>query len=244
MTICHSWNSRVIIQSHKKRPWRATIQVRLVLRVPSGHSSFMHAYAILIDGGFVKRKLGTQDVPMSAARLNLFVQALCTCDELRGLRLHRVYFYDAAPLSEVVKKPLAGGQINFRENATAKRNSKLHQELARLRYFALRMGELDFRGWSLDPKKLDTSTTSIAVSADDLRPNITQKGVDMRIGMDIASLTLKKLVQVIVLVTGDSDFIPAMKFARREGTQLFLAPIGHRIKDAMHEHADIVLDVQ
>ena len=66
----------------------------------------------------------------------------------------------------------------------------------------------------------------------------------MRIGMDIASLTLKKLVQVIVLVTGDSDFIPAMKFARREGTQLFLAPIGHRIKDAMHEHADIVLNVQ
>ena len=39
----------------------------------------------------------------------------------------------------------------------------------------------------------------------------------MRVGLDIASLTLKKQVEVIVLVTGDSDFVPAMKFARREG---------------------------
>jgi uncharacterized LabA/DUF88 family protein len=30
--------------------------------------------------------------------------------------------------------------------------------------------------------------------------------VDMRIGLDIASLTLKKLSSLIVLVTGDSDF--------------------------------------
>ena len=36
----------------------------------------------------------------------------------------------------------------------------------------------------------------------------------MRVGLDIASLTLKKQVEVIVLVTGDSDFVPAMKFAR------------------------------
>jgi uncharacterized LabA/DUF88 family protein len=55
-----------------------------------------------------------------------------------------------------------------------------------------------------------------------IEPNIRQKGVDMRIGLDIASLTLKKQVQVIVLVTADSDFIPAMKFARREGAQLVI----------------------
>ena len=64
----------------------------------------------------------------------------------------------------------------------------------------------------------------------------------MRIGLDIASLTLKKQVQVIVLVTADSDFIPAMKFARREGAQLFLITLGHGIKDGMREHADLVID--
>lgn len=204
----------------------------------------MQSFAILIDGGFVKRKLGTQTSPMTADILAEFVNKICDHSSVKSLRLHRVYFYDATPLSDVVKKPLGGGQINFRENSTAKRNAKLHYDLARQPFFALRMGELDFRGWSLLPQKLDSSAGPILISTDDLRPNISQKGVDMRIGMDIASLTLKKLAQVIVLVSGDSDFIPAMKFARREGAQLFLAPIGHRIKDGMHEHADLILDIQ
>lgn len=40
-----------------------------------------------------------------------------------------------------------------------------------------------------------------------------QKGIDMKIGIDIATLTLKKLVQKIVLI----DFVPATKLARIEG---------------------------
>ncbi len=46
-----------------------------------------------------------------------------------------------------------------------------------------------------------------------------------------------------MLVAGDSDFVPAMKFARREGAQLFLAPLGHGIKEPMREHADLVLEI-
>jgi uncharacterized LabA/DUF88 family protein len=42
-----------------------------------------------------------------------------------------------------------------------------------------------------------------------------QKGVDMRIGVDIASITFKKQASTIVLVSGDSDFVPAAKLARR-----------------------------
>lgn len=64
----------------------------------------------------------------------------------------------------------------------------------------------------------------------------------MRIGLDIASLTLKKHAQMIVLVTADSDFVPAMKFARREGAQLVLITLGHGIRDGLKEHADIVID--
>jgi uncharacterized LabA/DUF88 family protein len=66
----------------------------------------------------------------------------------------------------------------------------------------------------------------------------------MRIGMDIASLTLKHHVKVIVLVTGDSDFVPAMKFARREGAQLFLCSFGRHVKPAMLEHSDLMLDIK
>ena len=74
-------------------------------------------------------------------------------------------------------------------------------------------------------------------------PDVHQKGVDMRIGLDIASLTLKKHVEIIVLVTGDSDFVPAMKFARREGAQLFLVPLGSRVTDDVREHCDLMLDM-
>lgn len=62
------------------------------------------------------------------------------------------------------------------------------------------------------------------------------------LGLDIASLTLKKHAQVIVLATADSDFIPAMKFARREGAQLILLTLGHGVRDGLREDADLVVD--
>ena len=91
--------------------------------------------------------------------------------------------------------------------------------------------------------KLPADEPQFQITADDLRPNVHQKGVDMRIGLDIASLTLKKHVGIIVLVTGDSDFVPAMKFARREGAQLFLVALGSEVTDDVREHADLMLDM-
>ncbi len=49
---------------------------------------------------------------------------------------------------------------------------------------------------------------------------LRQKGVDMRIGLDIASMTLKRQVDTIVLVTGDSDFVPAAKLSLHCGLRL------------------------
>ena len=82
------------------------------------------------------------------------------------------------------------------------------------------------------------------LTAADLIPNIQQKGVDMRIGLDISSLSLKNQADVIVLVTGDSDFIPAMKFARREGKQIFLFSLGHAVKNEMYAHTDVCIDTE
>jgi uncharacterized LabA/DUF88 family protein len=89
---------------------------------------------------------------------------------------------------------------------------------------------------------LQQSGPTIEISAEDIQPAIRQKGVDMRIGLDIASLALKRQAQVIVLVTADSDFIPAVKFARREGAQLFLITLRHAIRDGLREHADLVIE--
>ena len=65
-----------------------------------------------------------------------------------------------------------------------------------------------------------------------------QKGVDLRIGVDIALMAKDGLVDRIVLVAGDSDLVPAMKLARREGVQVVLVSLGHGIKPILKEHAD------
>lgn len=63
----------------------------------------------------------------------------------------------------------------------------------------------------------------------------------MRIGLDIAWLATKRLVDAIVLVTGDSDFIAAMKTARKEGIRIYLETLGHPVYVQLKAHADIVL---
>ena len=74
---------------------------------------------------------------------------------------------------------------------------------------------------------------------DDVSLDLRQKGVDMRIGLDIAALSLKKFVNTIILVSGDSDFVPAAKLARREGIQFILDPMWQpRRVDALLEHID------
>ena len=68
--------------------------------------------------------------------------------------------------------------------------------------------------------------------------DIVQKGVDIKIGLDIASIAYKKLAQRIVLISGDSDFVPAAKLARREGLDFILDPLWAQITPSLNEHID------
>jgi uncharacterized LabA/DUF88 family protein len=70
---------------------------------------------------------------------------------------------------------------------------------------------------------------------------MAQKGVDLRIGLDIAWISVKRMVDVLVLVTGDSDFVPAMKFARKEGLRVYVATMGHPVRRELKAHADFLL---
>ena len=60
----------------------------------------------------------------------------------------------------------------------------------------------------------------------------------MKIGVDISSLALKKLVDTIILVAGDADFVPAAKLARREGIDFILHPMAAHIDPDLFEHID------
>ena len=75
----------------------------------------------------------------------------------------------------------------------------------------------------------------------DFVPAIEQKGVDLRIGLDIARLALRDMVRALVVVTGDSDLVPAFKFARREGVRVYLDHLGHSVRSELKAHADIVI---
>jgi uncharacterized LabA/DUF88 family protein len=48
------------------------------------------------------------------------------------------------------------------------------------------------------------------------------------------------MVRAIVVVTGDSDLIPAFKFARREGIRVHLDCLGHGVRRELKVHADVV----
>lgn len=76
------------------------------------------------------------------------------------------------------------------------------------------------------------------VKEDDVFFEVRQKGIDMKIGVDIASLALKRFVDCIVLFSGDSDFVPAAKLARREGVDFVLDPMHANVEPQLFEHID------
>ena len=159
-------------------------------------------------------------------------------------RLYRIFFYDCAPLSKKVHNPVSKAAIDFSTTPTAIWRLAFHDELRKLRKVALRLGYLNERSghWEIRSDKLKALFAN-KISLTDLTDNdvkyeVRQKGVDMRIGLDIASMAYKKQVDQIVLVAGDSDFVPAAKLARREGIDFILDPMWASIRDDLHEHID------
>ena len=80
--------------------------------------------------------------------------------------------------------------------------------------------------------------TMAQLTRQDLKLDMGQKGVDMRLGLDLVSLALKRLVDQVVVITGDSDFVPAIKIARSEGVEIILDPMRQHIADDLQEHID------
>jgi uncharacterized LabA/DUF88 family protein len=74
-------------------------------------------------------------------------------------------------------------------------------------------------------------------TANDYELRFEQKGVDMRIGIDVAILALNRYVDRIIVATNDTDLIPAFKVARRHGVQVVIAQIG-----SFNPHRDLIED--
>ena len=72
----------------------------------------------------------------------------------------------------------------------------------------------------------------------DVTYDTEQKGVDVKLALDVATLAYKRLADRIVLVTGDSDFVPAAKLARREGIDVILDSLWAPVLPSLIEHVD------
>ncbi|MHA6478947.1 NYN domain-containing protein [Stutzerimonas sp. KH-1] len=157
--------------------------------------------------------------------------------------LYRIFFYDCPPLDKKYHNPISKRSVDFALSQEAVFRKELHRQLLNKRKLALRMGHLskDVR-WTIRPDKialmLKGQLQVADLTADDVRIDTKQKGVDMRIGVDVASLSFKKQVDQIVLIAGDADFVPAAKLARREGIDFILDPMWQSIPDGLMEHID------
>ena len=91
-------------------------------------------------------------------------------------------------------------------------------EISRRDLFAVRRGVLKFRGF----KHKSIPVNPAALTDADFKPDFEQKGVDMRIGLDIAVYAESRAVDRIILVSNDTDCVPALKHGRRAGLQTVL----------------------
>ena len=159
--------------------------------------------------------------------------------------LYRCFYYDALPYLNKGHKPVTGRGIDFAKSKMALFRNELFDALRAQRNFALRLGEVkkpSGNSWVLKPeaqKRLLRGEIDVSDLVDaDFVPDLRQKGVDMRIGLDIASITLKRQAEIVILVSGDSDFVPAAKLARREGVTFILDPLWHNVSNDLLEHID------
>jgi len=209
--------------------------------------------AILIDGGFFLKRFpvcypnrdrnNAQEVARTAFELALSHLSERIGEDVVRHSLYRIFFYDCPPLLKKAQLPKSRGSIDFSKSQQARFRLELHDELRRRRKVALRLGHLsEHAEWRLTDGTLK-SLLSGAVRFEDLTDkefayDARQKGVDMRVGIDIASLAFKKQVDQIILVAGDADFVAAAKLARREGIDFILDPLWNTIHSSLNEHVD------
>jgi len=75
-------------------------------------------------------------------------------------------------------------------------------------------------------KKLDKLTVRLGKLKKyflaDGTPDFEQKGVDVRLAIDVLKLSLKGKISKAIFVTGDSDFVPVIEAIKDEGVEVFL----------------------
>ena len=187
----------------------------------------MPKIAILLDGGHLRVQARLAGKAYDPDFIAAFAAKCAAPDET----VFRVFYYDCAPFSGKRQMPVTGEYREF------KKSDDWLKALAKKDLFAVRLGVLKFRGFKPKKSPLDPSRPS----DEDFDPILEQKGVDLRIGLDIATLCQNRAVERVALLTNDTDLAPAMKHARIAGLQVVLlqSPAAHASYELVR-HADFL----
>ncbi len=197
----------------------------------------------VIDGWFMRKRI----MSLKTFEYNgPNIRQYCLKHLKPGDYLYRIFYYDTPPLDARGHNPVSKKHIAFNKEPVYKAQSELLESIKTTPNFALRLGETVWRnsGWMLTPDKLkqllNKKITVDDLEESDVKPIIEQKLVDMKIGLDIANMATKGVADVLIIITGDSDITPALKFARREGMQVGIDPLRNPIRPSLAEHVDFI----
>ena len=198
----------------------------------------------MIDGGFFKKKFQDKNINIRQTILKAkhIVEFSKCIQEIhaKNLNLLRIYFYDCPPATGIYNYPISKKPYDLETTPAYKYGTQLLADLKRSDFFAVREGILKISGWKLRNIQKSLKAGNTTFKDKDFALNMVQKGVDVKIGIDMAWISFEKISERILFVTGDSDFIPAIKLARRNGIQVFLLSLNHGILDNLKENVDVL----
>lgn len=138
--------------------------------------------------------------------------------------IFRIFLYLSEPESRF---RYHGKLYDFSDREVFRKHKDFIRKMSVQDYFAIRKGKLKLRGFKDDKYE---------------KPILVQKGVDMLMGLDIAHLSYKKIVDRILILSGDTDIKPAIKTARINGVQVIISncPDIIPLAEELKAHADII----
>lgn len=204
-----------------------------------------HRMAILVDGAFyLKRAKSLKGLKTPQERANELTRYCLAHAKHENAEIYRIFYYDCDPLSKKVYHPLFDRTFDLSKTDDFKWKNEFFKSLSHKRKLAIRKGqELDSSGEYMLKNSVAKDLVRKKISVDELKSedfalNIQQKGVDMRIGLDLALIAHEKFADQIVLITGDSDFVPAAKYARRHGIDFIVDAMWHPFREDLGIHTD------
>ena len=197
----------------------------------------------MIDGWFMKKRINNLK-PFSYDGKN--IRDYCKKHLRKDDIIYRIYYYDTEPYTQTGNYPVSNNHVRFSTTPVAKTQNELLASIKSTPNFALRLGKTAWKkkAWILNAKK-QKDLLKKKITVDDLKdtdfsPLFEQKTVDMKIGLDMALIATKKLADVVILISGDADMVPAIKLARTEGMIVGLDPLKNNISPDLEEHVDFI----